>query len=100
MPIYEFVCAACERHIEAIRNIADRDGVYYCECGEIMERIYSVPALAIWNAERSFPQAVKTGDGKFPTKAAYETHLKVNDMAETRTDGRNKSLVPRSMRKT
>ena len=63
-----------------------------------MERLFSVPVVSIWDAERQFPNAVNVGKGTFPTKAAYESHLKAHDMAETKIDGKNKSRVPRSMR--
>jgi hypothetical protein len=69
-----------------------------CPKGHKTERIFSVPALSIWDADRPFPNAVKAGDGKFPTKAAYESHLKANHMAETSTTGKQKSRVPRSLR--
>lgn len=98
MPIYEYLCSTCQAKEEVYRHIADRERAMLCPQGHTMERMYSVPALAIWDAERRFPNAVKFGEGKFASKAAYETHLKVNDMAETRIDGKNKSRVPRSMR--
>jgi hypothetical protein len=68
-----------------------------------MERIYSVPALSIWDASRPFPNAVKSGDGTFPTKAAYESHLKANNMAESDTSGKmyrphGNKVVPRGSR--
>lgn len=88
MPIYEYACHECGTVTEDIRSIAARDDISVCNRGHVTERIVSVPALSIWNADRPFPNAVKAGDGKFPTKAAYETHLKMNDMAETKTDGK------------
>ena len=98
MPIYEYICHECGTTHEAYRRIEKRHVVMICPLGHKTERIYSVPSLSIWDAERPFPNAVKFGEGKFPTKAAYESHLKANDMAETAIDGRNKSRVPRSMR--
>lgn len=98
MPIYEYICHECGTKHEAYRRIEKRDLAMICPLGHKTERIYSVPALSIWDADRPFPNAVHFGDGKFPTKAAYETHLKMNDMAETAIDGKNKSRVPRSLR--
>jgi putative FmdB family regulatory protein len=99
MPIYEYVCHECGTTEESYRSLYERNMPKVCGQGHKMERIYSVPALAIWNADRPFPNAVNFGDGKFPTKAAYESHLKSHDMAESSTTGRNKSIIPRSMRK-
>jgi hypothetical protein len=59
-----------------------------CPKGHKAVMIYSVPALSIWDADRPFTNAVKSGDGRFPTKRAYEAHLKANDMAEVKTDGK------------
>lgn len=99
MPIYEYVCAECGTTHESYRRVDDRNLTMLCPLGHETERIYSVPALSIWDADRPFTNAVTFGDGKFPSKSAYESHLKANDMAETSTSGKNKSIVPRSMRK-
>jgi len=88
VPIYEYVCQKCDRVDELYRHVYERNMPHACPEGHSMEMIYSVPSLAIWNADRPFPNAVTFGDGKFPTKAAYESHLKAHDMAETRTDGK------------
>lgn len=89
MPIYEYVCPKCKVTIERFRLLSERSVLLECaSCFVPMERIYSVPSLAIWNAERQFLNAVKSGDGRFPTKAAYESHLKANNMAEVATDGK------------
>jgi len=98
MPIYEWICQKCGTTHEGYRSIEKRDLAMICPKGHKAERIYSVPALSIWDADRPFPNAVHFGEGKFPTKSAYESHLKANDMAEVAIDGRNKSRVPRSMR--
>lgn len=98
MPIYEYVCYECDAKEERLRTIAERNLTEFCDSGHAMERIVSVPAVSIWNPYRTFPNAVKSGDGRFPTRAAYETHLKMNDMAEAKTDGKNRSRIPRSMR--
>ena len=88
MPIYEYFCHECKTRIESYRAMDERHTMPTCSKGHATELGYSVPSLAIWNSDRAFPNAVKSGDGKFKTKAAYEMHLKMNDMAETSTDGR------------
>lgn len=90
MPLYEYVCTKCQGRVEIFRMMHERNMPISCACGATLERIYSAPSLAIWNAERQFLNAVRTGDGRFPTRAAYEAHLKANDMAEVATDGKIK----------
>jgi putative FmdB family regulatory protein len=98
VPIYEFRCEPCGFNDEIVRRMADRAKPHHCPRGHVMERIFSIAALSIWDADRPFTNAVAFGDGKFPTRQAYESHLKAHDMAESKIDGRNKSKVPRSMR--
>ena len=88
MPIYEYVCSKCSTTAEIFRRMDERNMPMVCLCGMTLKRIYSVPVMQAWNADRSFPNAVAFGDGKFPTKAAYESHLKAHDIAESRTDGK------------
>lgn len=90
MPIYQYACAECGTTQEAYRRIEDRRFAMLCPLGHETELIYSVPAISIWDATRSFPNAVRSGDGKFPTRSAYESHLKANDLAEVKTDGKIK----------
>ena len=88
MPLYEYVCSLCDAKVETLRSVSERDDPLACSRGHLMERIFSVPAMQVWNCDRAFPNAVTFGSGKFPSKAAYEAHLKSHDMAETRTDGK------------
>ena len=101
MPIYEYRCSTCNTVDETYRTIRDSVRSYYCRNGHKCERIHSVPAVHTWDQHRSFPNAVKFGEGKFPTKVAYESHLKAAGMAETRTDGKiyrphGNKVVPRA----
>ena len=88
MPMYEYVCRSCEIVVETYRPMAERNVEMVCPKGHVFERIASVPALSIWDASRPFLNSVKSGDGTFPTRAAYETHLKMNGLAECKTDGK------------
>ena len=88
MPIYEYMCPKCHTLHEAYRRMEKRHVAMICPNGHKADLVSSVPALSIWDADRPFLNAVKFGDGKFPTKKAYESHLKANDMAEARTDGK------------
>ena len=88
MPIYEYLCQQCGTKHEAYRRMDKRSLAMICPKGHRAELTFSVPAISIWDADRPFPNAVKSGDGKFPTKAAYESHLKANHIAEYSTAGK------------
>ncbi len=90
MPLYEFLCHECGTIHEELRPVSKREQAAFCNQGHRCGVIYSVPALSIWDPGRPFPNAVKKGDGKFPTRSAYEAHLKMNGLAETKTDGKIK----------
>ena len=46
MPIYEYRCK-CGREIETYLPLSQRDNKQSCECGEVMQRKISIPAIAI-----------------------------------------------------
>jgi hypothetical protein len=54
-----------------------------------MERVLMAPAMHVWNSERQFPNVSPHGDGTmtFPTKDAYESHLKATGLREIAHDG-------------
>lgn len=85
MPIYEYHCRRCDEIEERLRSIPERDEQAECgRCGDDMVRIVSAPSLGIWNGERKFPNLSPTGDGSmtFPSRSAYEAHLKEQHIAE------------------
>lgn len=89
MPMYDYMCMVCNRRIESLRSIADRDVTLYCpSCDAVMQRVLVAPAMHVWNSERRFPNIVQEGDGSmaFPSKSAYEAHLKQNHLGEVSTD--------------
>lgn len=91
MPIYEYECRKCGSRDEAYRPVVNRNMTMLCPvgCGE-MQRVYSVPVVSIWDENRPFPNAVKSGPGTFKSRGAYEQHLKDNHIAEVKTDGKIK----------
>lgn len=94
MPIYEYICWGCNERQEIIRKYEQRNRAVYCQfCKGKAELVASVPQLGIWNAERRFPNVSNLGDGSmtFPSKDAYERHLKANHMAESAIDGKVKT---------
>ena len=62
-----------------------------------MEMVYSIPAMHVWEAGRTFPNLDGAGDGSmaFPTKAAYQKHLTKHGIGEasTTTPNYNKPSV-------
>lgn len=38
MALYKYKCPDCDRTLETIRKVEDRDAPIQCECGEEMER--------------------------------------------------------------
>lgn len=38
MPLFSYRCPDCDRTLETIRKVEDRDAPIQCECGEEMER--------------------------------------------------------------
>ena len=88
MPMYEYKCRECEWRIILLRRMADRDIKPCCQCGESMERLISAPVMHVWNAQREFPHMCnegELGEMTFPSKDAYETHLKDRGIAEVST---------------
>jgi len=39
MPVYQYQCRGCQRRVERLRKIADRDKPVSCECGRDMEKV-------------------------------------------------------------
>lgn len=93
MPMYEYKCGECKNRWTLLRRIVDRDIKPVCACGEGMERMISVPTMHVWNAGRPFPHMCNEGDlGEmtFPSKDAYESHLKARGIVEVSTSAPNK----------
>jgi len=47
MPIYNFRCSECLEEEEILLPMADRNNTRIHSCGAVMERLMSLPALAI-----------------------------------------------------
>lgn len=84
MPIYEYICESCNRRSEALREIKNRRRAPRCSCGAKCVITISAPAVNAWKDDRRFPNVRKTGDGTlaFPSKKAYEEHLRKSNMVE------------------
>jgi putative FmdB family regulatory protein len=90
MPFYQYNCNRCYTSQDELRTIKMRDDGPTCgKCGYEMYRVIVPPAVHTWSQDRKFPHMRGDGDGtmSFPTKAAYESHLKAEGIAEIATDG-------------
>ena len=88
MPMYEYKCIDCGGRITLLRRMADRDIPPVCNCGEGMHRMVSAPVMHVWDAGRPFPHMCnqgELGEMTFPSKGAYESHLKDRGIAEVST---------------
>lgn len=87
MPMYEYKCT-CGNRWTLLRRMADRNIPPCCHCGKKMSRMISAPTMHIWDAGRQFPHMCsqgELGEMTFPSKEAYETHLKDRGIAEVST---------------
>ncbi len=48
MPVYEYRCSECLKEEEALVDMADRNKPRLHSCGAVMERLMSVPRVAIF----------------------------------------------------
>ena len=88
MPMYEYKCGVCDERWILLRRIVDRDISPVCHCGKEMSRMISAPVMHVWDAGRSFPHMCdkgELGEMTFPSRDAYESHLKARGIAESST---------------
>jgi len=85
MPRYEFLCPGCGARTERYRKVGDYTSPE-CPCGSEPELAVSLPSMHVWSGERRFPnlspKPYHDGTETFASKAAYESHLKANHLAE------------------
>jgi putative FmdB family regulatory protein len=46
MPLYEYECTACHKHIEKIQKFSDPEITICPHCGGTLERVLSAPAIS------------------------------------------------------
>ena len=84
MPIYEYACASCDHHLEALQKISEDPLVFCPECGEeSLRKMVSAAAFVLkgsgWyetdfkNSGKEKPKETKAGDGQPDTKNAGDT---------------------------
>ena len=88
MPIYEYACASCDHHLEALQKISEDPLVFCPECGEeSLRKMVSAAAFVLkgsgWyetdfkNSGKEKPKDAKASDGQTDSKKTGDT--KSND---------------------
>jgi len=84
MPIYEYACASCDHHLEALQKISEDPLVFCPECGEeSLRKMVSAAAFVLkgsgWyetdfkNSGKEKPKDAKASDGQPASKNASDT---------------------------
>jgi len=84
MPIYEYACASCDHHLEALQKISEDPLVFCPECGEeSLRKMVSAAAFVLkgsgWyetdfkNSGREIPKDTKASDGQSASKNSSDT---------------------------
>lgn len=84
MPIYEYACASCDHHLEALQKISEDPLVFCPECGEeSLRKMVSAAAFVLkgsgWyetdfkNSGKEKPKDAKAGDGQPASKTSSDT---------------------------
>ena len=84
MPIYEYACASCDHHLEALQKISEDPLVFCPECGEeSLKKMVSAAAFVLkgsgWyetdfkNSGKEKQKDTKTSDGQPDSKKTGDT---------------------------
>ena len=84
MPIYEYACASCDHHLEALQKISEDPLVFCPECGEeSLRKMVSAAAFVLkgsgWyetdfkNSGKEKPKDTKASDGQTASKNSSDT---------------------------
>ena len=85
MPIYEYACASCDHHLEALQKISEDPLVFCPECGEeSLKKMVSAAAFVLkgsgWyetdfkNSGKEKPKDAKASDEQTASKNAGDTN--------------------------
>jgi len=56
--IYEFECTTCQKHVDHLLKVAERDNPPPCDqCGGTLNRVLTPPMVILDGADPSFPGA-------------------------------------------
>lgn len=73
MPLVEYRCAGCEQTIEVIQKFSDPDLTICSECGGVLERLLSAPAIRFKGSGwyiNDYAAKGKNGNGSAPKSDA------------------------------
>ena len=84
MPIYEYACASCDHHLEALQKISEDPLIFCPECGEeSLRKMVSAAAFVLkgsgWyetdfkNSGKEKPKDAKASDGQPASKTSSDT---------------------------
>jgi putative FmdB family regulatory protein len=83
MPLYEYECKQCKRHTEKIQKFSDPEITQCPNCGGVLERVISAPAIAFkgggWyadgygNAKPSTAKSESNGDSGAPAAPSSDS---------------------------
>jgi len=84
MPIYEYACASCDHHLEALQKMSEDPLVFCPECGEeSLRKMVSAAAFVLkgsgWyetdfkNSGKEKPKDTKASDGQPASKNSSDT---------------------------
>jgi putative FmdB family regulatory protein len=78
MPLYEYECISCQKHVEKIQKFSDPEITICPHCGGTLERVVSAPAIAFkgggWYADGyASAKPAASGGSSAPSTAASST---------------------------
>ena len=98
MPIYEYACASCDHHLEALQKISEDPLVFCPECGEeSLRKMVSAAAFVLkgsgWyetdfkNSGKEKPKDAKASDGQPASKNSSDTKSGDGASGDTKSSG-------------
>ncbi|MFC1549404.1 FmdB family zinc ribbon protein [Nitrospirota bacterium] len=89
MPIYEYGCSECGKHIEVFQKINDEPLTLCNECGGELSKLISSTSFVLkgggWYADGYSSQEKSTGEGKPAPKETKSKDKKSGDAKEKKT---------------
>jgi len=112
MPIYEYACASCDHHLEALQKISEDPLVVCPECGEeSLRKMVSAAAFVLkgsgWyetdfkNSGKEKPKDTKASDGQPASKNSSDTKSGDGASGDTKSsDGKSSESKSESTKST
>ena len=112
MPIYEYACASCDHHLEALQKISEDPLVFCPECGgESLRKMVSAAAFVLkgsgWyetdfkNSGKEKPKDTKASDGQSASKNSSDTKSGDGASGDTKSsDGKSSESKSESTKST